>query len=165
MINTDLIKNTLRCPQEGSRLEMACSGSHIALRCLSCRRVYPVVDEIPIMLVDSKRNSGIELEPLRALVKVSDFKEWHDDIENTIRIVETSNPNVWEWEDAAHWENIYKGALESGNEKGWKDRIAERWTLTKRTFEGLENPVILDVGCGEGQNIPLICPDIFSKST
>lgn len=40
----------LRCPACRARLEIKPDGS--GLKCLECRRVYPIRDEIPVMLID-----------------------------------------------------------------------------------------------------------------
>ncbi len=40
----------LVCPVCRARLELKPDGS--SLKCLSCRRVYPIRDEIPVMMVD-----------------------------------------------------------------------------------------------------------------
>ncbi|MEP7270201.1 MAG: Trm112 family protein [Acidobacteriota bacterium] len=40
----------LVCPACRARLELKSDGS--SLKCLSCRRVYPIRDEIPVMMVD-----------------------------------------------------------------------------------------------------------------
>jgi uncharacterized protein YbaR (Trm112 family) len=40
----------LRCPACKSRVEAKPDGS--GLKCVGCKRVYPIRDEIPVMLVD-----------------------------------------------------------------------------------------------------------------
>ncbi|MFN0088454.1 MAG: Trm112 family protein [Blastocatellia bacterium] len=40
----------LRCPACRERIEPAADGS--ALKCVSCRRVYPIRDDIPILIVE-----------------------------------------------------------------------------------------------------------------
>jgi uncharacterized protein YbaR (Trm112 family) len=40
----------LRCPACKAKVELKADGS--SLKCVSCHRVYPIRDEIPIMLVD-----------------------------------------------------------------------------------------------------------------
>ncbi len=40
----------LRCPACKAKVEMKPDGS--SLKCVNCRRVYPIRDEIPVMLVD-----------------------------------------------------------------------------------------------------------------
>lgn len=40
----------LRCPACKSKVELKADGS--GLKCVSCHRVYPIRDDIPVMLVD-----------------------------------------------------------------------------------------------------------------
>jgi uncharacterized protein YbaR (Trm112 family) len=40
----------LRCPACKGKVELKVNGS--GLKCVDCKRVYPVRDEIPVMLVD-----------------------------------------------------------------------------------------------------------------
>jgi uncharacterized protein YbaR (Trm112 family) len=40
----------LRCPACKAKVELKADGS--GLKCVSCHRVYPIRDEIPIMLID-----------------------------------------------------------------------------------------------------------------
>jgi uncharacterized protein YbaR (Trm112 family) len=48
-VSPDLLE-ILRCPACKSKVEMKPDGE--GLKCVSCRRVYPIRDEIPVMLVD-----------------------------------------------------------------------------------------------------------------
>jgi len=48
-ISTDLLE-ILICPACRAKVELKPDGS--GLRCLSCHRLYPVRDDIPVMLVD-----------------------------------------------------------------------------------------------------------------
>jgi uncharacterized protein YbaR (Trm112 family) len=48
----------LRCPACRAKVELKSDGS--SLKCVGCRRVYPIRDEIPIMLIDQ---AVIEDEP------------------------------------------------------------------------------------------------------
>ena len=48
----------LRCPACKGKVELKADAS--GLKCVDCKRVYPVRDEIPVMLVDEAR---IEEEP------------------------------------------------------------------------------------------------------
>jgi hypothetical protein len=40
----------LRCPACKAKVEMKADGS--GLKCVECKRVYPIRDEIPVMLID-----------------------------------------------------------------------------------------------------------------
>ena len=48
-ISPDLLE-ILVCPACKAKVEVKPDGS--GLRCLACRRVYPIRDEIPVMLID-----------------------------------------------------------------------------------------------------------------
>ena len=48
-VNPDLLE-ILRCPACKSKVELKPDG--VWLKCVSCRRAYPIRDEIPVMLVD-----------------------------------------------------------------------------------------------------------------
>jgi hypothetical protein len=48
-ISKDLL-DILVCPLDKADLEMKPDGS--GLRCVKCHRVYPIRDDIPVMLVD-----------------------------------------------------------------------------------------------------------------
>jgi uncharacterized protein len=48
-INSDFLE-ILRCPACKGKVELKEDGS--GLKCVNCHRVYPIRDEIPVMLVD-----------------------------------------------------------------------------------------------------------------
>jgi uncharacterized protein YbaR (Trm112 family) len=48
-INPDLLE-ILVCPACKAKVELKADGS--GLKCVACRRVYPIRDEIPVMLID-----------------------------------------------------------------------------------------------------------------
>ncbi|MBA2341143.1 MAG: Trm112 family protein [Pyrinomonadaceae bacterium] len=48
-ISSDLLE-ILACPACKAKVELKPDGS--ALKCVQCKRVYPVRDDIPVMLVD-----------------------------------------------------------------------------------------------------------------
>ncbi len=51
-ISTELLE-ILVCPACKSKVELKPDGA--GLRCVSCHRLYPIRDEIPIMLIDEAR--------------------------------------------------------------------------------------------------------------
>ena len=57
-ISEDLLE-ILACPACKSKVELKSDGS--GLKCVKCRRVYPIRDDIPVMLVDE---ATIEDEPV-----------------------------------------------------------------------------------------------------
>jgi uncharacterized protein YbaR (Trm112 family) len=57
-ISQDLLE-ILVCPKCKAKLELKPDGS--ALKCVECRRVYPIRDDIPAMLADeAKIENGTE---------------------------------------------------------------------------------------------------------
>jgi hypothetical protein len=48
-INQDLLE-MLVCPIDKAKVELKADGS--GLKCVECHRVYPIRDDIPVMLVD-----------------------------------------------------------------------------------------------------------------
>lgn len=48
-ISQDLLE-ILACPACKGKVELTADGS--GLKCVNCRRVYPIRDDIPVMLVD-----------------------------------------------------------------------------------------------------------------
>jgi uncharacterized protein YbaR (Trm112 family) len=48
-ISQDLLE-ILACPACKARVELESDGS--GLKCVECKRVYPIRDDIPVMLVD-----------------------------------------------------------------------------------------------------------------
>ncbi len=51
-ISADLLE-ILICPACRAKVELKPDGS--GLRCVSCHRLYPIRDEIPVMLIDEAR--------------------------------------------------------------------------------------------------------------
>jgi hypothetical protein len=51
-ISQDLLE-ILVCPACKNKVELKTDGS--GLKCVSCKRVYPIVDDIPVMLVDEAK--------------------------------------------------------------------------------------------------------------
>ena len=60
-ISQDLLE-ILACPACKAKVELKADGS--ALKCVQCHRVYPIRDDIPVMLVDeAKIENGDVTEP------------------------------------------------------------------------------------------------------
>lgn len=51
-ISKDLL-DILACPACKAKVELKADGS--GLKCVECRRVYPIRDDIPVMLVDEAK--------------------------------------------------------------------------------------------------------------
>ena len=50
MAISEQLLEILVCPQCHAKLDPKADGS--GLKCVSCRRVYPIRDDIPVMLID-----------------------------------------------------------------------------------------------------------------
>ncbi len=59
-ISQDLL-DILACPACKAKVELKQDGS--GLKCISCKRVYPIRDDIPVMLIDE---ATVEDKPLEA---------------------------------------------------------------------------------------------------
>lgn len=53
----------VRCPACKARVEVKPDGS--GLKCVECRRVYPIRDDIPIMLVDEAKLEAEDAAPVQ----------------------------------------------------------------------------------------------------
>lgn len=54
----------VRCPACKARVEVKPDGS--GLKCVECRRVYPIRDDIPIMLVDEAKLEAEDAAPVQS---------------------------------------------------------------------------------------------------
>ena len=54
-ISKDLL-DILACPACKAKVELKADGS--GLKCVECRRVYPIRDDIPVMLIDEAKIEG-----------------------------------------------------------------------------------------------------------
>jgi uncharacterized protein YbaR (Trm112 family) len=60
-ISQDLLE-ILACPACKAKVELNSAGS--GLKCVECRRVYPIRDDIPVMLIDEATiENSIESDP------------------------------------------------------------------------------------------------------
>ena len=48
-VSTELLE-ILACPACKAKVELKSDGS--GLKCVECKRVYPITDDIPVMLID-----------------------------------------------------------------------------------------------------------------
>jgi len=58
-ISQDLLE-ILACPACKAKVELKPDGS--ALKCVECKRVYPIRDDIPVMLIDEATVEGVTIE-------------------------------------------------------------------------------------------------------
>jgi uncharacterized protein YbaR (Trm112 family) len=59
-ISQDLLE-ILACPLCKTKVELTTDGN--GLKCVQCRRVYPIRDDIPVMLIDEATVDSQEEQP------------------------------------------------------------------------------------------------------
>jgi SAM-dependent methyltransferase/uncharacterized protein YbaR (Trm112 family) len=121
------------------------------------KTIYPIKEDIPIVLPPQSRNPHIELPLLNEIITNKELKnnvKIIEMFENTISIIKSVKQKSWEWEDEEFWSTTYNNNLKSKIKKNWNDRIWQRKTLINKLPLGLFDTKIniLDIGCGEGQN-------------
>lgn len=145
------------CPDCKEDLRIVASKEEvICFSCKKCNLVFPVIDDIPIILPSKSRNYSLEYPLLSELRKKSKGNEnLLNQIIHTLELIESQKDNKsWEWEDEEYWTKEYKKNSIPENEKNWNLRIWQREFLVDNLIKQftLKGKTILDVGCGEGQN-------------
>jgi len=161
-MNTKIYAEIIVCPECREDIEeIVINQQLIGFHCTKCRLVFPVKDNIPIILPNHARSYRLEYELVDALKNQflpveSDFLAGLD---NTLRLLDSQRDfKSWEWEDEEFWSNEYKNEATSSIEKKWNDRIWEREFLMEhfQNNNKFYDKTILDVGSGEGQNFRLL---------
>jgi len=62
-ISQDLL-DILACPACKAKVELQPDGH--GLKCVECRRVYPIRDDIPVMLIEEAKVEGEEGQPQKS---------------------------------------------------------------------------------------------------
>ncbi len=62
-ISQDLLE-ILACPACKAKVELQPDGQ--GLKCVECRRVYPIRDDIPVMLIEEAKVEGEEGQPQKS---------------------------------------------------------------------------------------------------
>lgn len=161
----ELVERYLVGPDSHGPLEpIFIDGTLEALRCPSEGLLYPVIDEIPVLLPRRARNPQLEgpfLEALGERLPVDLAEELAGDFSRTFDALRTVSGKSWEWEDEEYWQAHYLQQSVATVSKGWNDRLFEREFLTSQLFAetDLHGKAILDCGCGEGQNFRQLLAD------
>lgn len=160
MIN--LFKEHLKllvCPDCKEKLEkIEIRKTIMGFYCPKCELVYPVKDDLPIILAKEVRNCGLEYPLIKRIKKKlsnSSSAEIHKYIEETLDLIMSKKAvSSWEWEDEQFWSREYAREKKSKIPKNWNDRIWQRESLVKELTNrlSLKGKTVLDIGCGEGQN-------------
>lgn len=164
-MNSSSISHLLCCPHCGSKLgRLKSKGSNFLLFCKSCERVYPVIDKIFILCDDKYKNKALELRFLSSFVGKLDSNDENKLTNEIARLNNSQIESSWELEDVQFWNKEYKRRW---NEKlnytnkirysNWRFRLWQRKPLVQKWSDEVNSSpqILLDVGCGEGQNMLL----------
>jgi len=134
----------------------------IGFYCPRCKIVYPVKDDIPIILAKEVRNYNLEytlIKEIKNRLSNNSFSELHKYINRTLNLIMLKKTmSTWEWEDEEFWSKKYVQERKTGIQKNWNDRIWQREVLIKELTNqlSLKGKTVLDIGCGEGQNFKFL---------
>lgn len=155
----------ISCPDcEENIKEIKANKKLLGFYCSKCELIYPIKEEILILLPSKLRNYNLEYE----LVKKIEGKKYSKAKKNTLNVIEKNkNSKSWEWEDEEYWGKEYKEEIKTSSQKNWNDRIWQREFLIKSLLNktDLNRKKILDVGCGEGQNFRILLSDHCNETT
>ena len=130
--------------------------------CESCKLVYPMTEDIPILLPKSARNYDLEFELVNDIKKhLSNCltETLAKSVDNTLQLIESfKGHKSWAWEDEEFWNKEYKKETGAVDQKDWSLRIWQREWLVRQLISRTElrGKTVLDVGCGEGQNFRIL---------
>jgi len=168
----DIIKKVILCPDCKSSLNEFVCGELLGFYCLECLLFFPIIDDVPIILPKEKRNYKLEYNILNEAKKIINEIYGTDNlymntINNTMKYLVPMGDKTWEWEDEEFWSNHYSQESKTDKKKNWNDRIWQRDILINKLVEKttLNNKIIVDVGCGEGQNFRTLLSKYCDKST
>jgi len=123
--------------------------------CTQCNVVFPIKDEVPIILANEIRNYNLEHPLLERMLEEIHEKPLNDYIANTLNLVESKKElSTWEWNDEEFWSKHYQNQLTNHEENNRNDRIWQRTPIVEKLLESstLEGKVILSHGSGDGNN-------------
>jgi len=123
--------------------------------CERCETIFPVIDDIPVILADEIRNYELEHQPLTQMFEEIQVRPLKDYIENTLSLVESKKgKTTWEWDDEKFWGKQHQDQLSRLEEPDRNDRLWQRAPMVEKLLEGstLEEKVILSLGSGDGNN-------------
>lgn len=162
----------LCCPDcRGDLAALSVRETVAGFSCDRCRTVFPVIDGIPVLLPKNSRNFALEFNRIESLEKVlpaSRRKSLAGYFQNTRNILtEGKNDTSWEWEDEPFWSREYRKAPADEVPEKWNERLWQREFLVNRLLQetGLAGKIILDMGCGEGQNFRHLFASHCDEST
>lgn len=168
----NLYANIIACPDCRGRLgEVKINHHFLGLFCEKCQVVFPVIEDIPILLGKRVRNYALEHGLIDNIKQEAmDYSiEWLGEyIKNTQNLLNPhKNKTAWAWEDEEYWNRVYTKEATVETPKNWNDRIWQREFLMEHLADqmSLKGKTILDVGCGEGQNFRLLMVGYCDETT
>ena len=127
--------NLLICPDCKEKLEkIELREVTIGLCCPKCEIIYPIKDDIPIILAKEARNYDLEYPLLKEIGKKlsnSSFAEFNYVKKTLDLIISKKDALSWEWEDERFWSREYSRQNRNKISKNWNDRIWQRESLVK----------------------------------
>jgi ubiquinone/menaquinone biosynthesis C-methylase UbiE/uncharacterized protein YbaR (Trm112 family) len=138
------------------------------LYCEKCQIVFPIKNEIYIILANDARNFQLEYPLIQRLKRTESNPKIRSFIDNTLMLLaEKKDSLTWEWQDEQFWTQDYQQRLSSGVVKNWRDRLWQREPLVERLLASvdLHGKAIVDVGCGEGQTFRYLLAQKCTEQT
>jgi len=161
-----------RCPDCCGKLTIVSEkGKSCALLCDDCDVVFPIKDEIIIILSKNIRSYDVEyplLKELGAMAVFNDGGKREKALRNTVDlVVSLKNLKTWEWMDEEFWSEQYYRQIQDEEEVIYVDRVWQRSPMVKEMLSSfsLNNKMVLSVGCGNGYNFRQLLLPHCSEST
>jgi len=128
--------------------------------------VYPVIEDIIILMPLLQRDIVMEEKYLLMMMDYDELNHLIALVVNTIQLLRQNNLNSsWVAEEADFWNHHYK-SLDSIESSNWNERLFQREYMLPHIPQTPSCKVILDIGCGEGQNfIKLFSNHIVNQDT
>lgn len=139
-------------PDDGGPLILVEKDGDQALLSESAGLLYPILDDIPVLLAREDRSYELEFAAVDVFRRAEDGKI-KEVAERTIELLEQrKGQKSFAWEDEVHWTKEYaKMAPNEVDDSKWNDRLWQRSPLVESAEVGnIES--LVDIGCGEGQN-------------
>jgi ubiquinone/menaquinone biosynthesis C-methylase UbiE/uncharacterized protein YbaR (Trm112 family) len=156
-----LKSSLLVCPNCLNRISVIddeLSNQALGYLCDKCELIFPVKEGILIILAKEVRNYELEYQLLldiKTRLSAKGDVVLNNAIERTIELVkDKKGSSSWQWDDEQFWSKEYANFSQNNVQKNWNDRLWQRQILMSKLSEKvcLNEKVIFDVGCGEGQN-------------
>lgn len=147
----------LVCPDCKGNLKQIEIKNLLVFFCERCQIIYPIKENIPILLAKEARNYDLEYPLITKIEKKlsnNSFSQLHKYIKRTLDLLMSKKGEVtWEWEDEKFWSREYAKDRIMKLQRNWNNRIWQIEKIVKELTDrlSLRNKTILSVGCGEGQ--------------